>query len=289
MDEKELKEIFDFLQKAGANPQLCDTEVPHYEASVRAGFPTENWAEQSFVEMMSMPRKMLSKTPAMIVDVDGDSMVDAGINDGDRVLVMMTQNLRDGDIVVARVEDGYTVKCYYEDDEGKHWLVAQNSEKEDEYRPILLEEKENVFIYGVVAYVMRAELRVPMRNIRKVVNREREARRRDEEIPAMRVSQAIREVAEDINVGRLWFAVYRVLVDWDVLKDGAFDEFCEMVAMEVPKHEHLPSRVELQRMDVEGFTKSVVLWDEKNAPVKGKRYKQYKDVAEKAEKLLLGK
>ena len=99
MDEKELKEIFDFLQKAGANPQLCDTEVPHYEASVRAGFPTENWAEQSFVEMMSMPRKMLSKTPAMIVDVDGDSMVDAGINDGDRVLVMMTQNLRDGDIV----------------------------------------------------------------------------------------------------------------------------------------------------------------------------------------------
>ena len=37
MDEKELKEIFEFLQGAGANPQLCDTEVPYFEASVRAG------------------------------------------------------------------------------------------------------------------------------------------------------------------------------------------------------------------------------------------------------------
>ena len=66
MDEKELKEIFDFLQKAGANPQLCDTEVPYFEASVRAGLPTENWAEEAFVEMMALPRKMLVSNPASI-------------------------------------------------------------------------------------------------------------------------------------------------------------------------------------------------------------------------------
>ena len=59
MDEKELKEIFEFLQKAGANPQLCDTEVPYFEASVRAGLPTENFAEEAFVEMMSLSRKGL--------------------------------------------------------------------------------------------------------------------------------------------------------------------------------------------------------------------------------------
>ena len=286
MDEKELKEIFDFLQKAGANPQLCDTEVPHYEASVRAGFPTENWAEQSFVEMMSMPRKMLSKTPAMIVDVDGDSMVDAGINDGDRVLVMMTQNLRDVDIVVARVEDGYTVKCYYEDDESKHWLVAQNSEKEDEYRPILLEEKENVFIYGVVAYVMRAELRVPMRNIRKVVNREREARRKNEAVPEWKVRRAIREIATEIEVSRLWFAVYKMMVDLSAVEDGNIDGFCQMLKEEVPNHGFLPVTKDLQRMEVDSFARSVVLWDENNAPVQGKRFKKYKEIARKTEELL---
>ena len=98
MDEKELKEIFEFLQKAGANPQLCDTEVPYFEASVRAGLPTENFAEEAFVEMMSLPRKMLASTPAMILDIDGDSMEDANLYDGDRVLVLMKQRFRDGDL-----------------------------------------------------------------------------------------------------------------------------------------------------------------------------------------------
>ena len=93
MDEKELKEIFEFLQGAGANPQLCDTEVPYFEASVRAGLPTENFAEEAFVEMMSLPRKMLASTPAMILDIDGDSMEDANLYDGDRVLVSWWQGL----------------------------------------------------------------------------------------------------------------------------------------------------------------------------------------------------
>ena len=287
MDEKELKERFEFLQKAGANPQLCDTEVPYYEASVRAGLPTENWAEEAFVEMISIPRKMLSNSPALIMDVSGDSMVDADIHDGDRVLVRMTQNLRDGDIVVARVEDGYTVKCYYEDDEGKHWLVAQNAEKEDEYRPILLEEHENVYVYGVVTYVMKSDLRVPPRNIRRRVNKEKEARRKDEPVPERKVLKAIREVAAEIEVSRLWFAVYRVMVDLSVLEDGDFKGFCEMVRDEVPKHGHLPVIEDLQRMEVESFARAVVLWDEKNAPVSGKRFKRYVELAQKTEQLLM--
>ena len=75
MDKEELIEMFRFLQKAGANPQLCDTEVPYFEASVRAGIPAENWAEDAFVEMMMLPRGMLRSNPAFIVDVCGDSMV----------------------------------------------------------------------------------------------------------------------------------------------------------------------------------------------------------------------
>lgn len=289
MDEKELKEIFEFLQKAGANPMICDTEVPYLETSVRAGVPTECWPEDAFVEMMSIPRKMLSNSPALIMDVSGDSMVDADIHDGDRVLVRMTQNMRDGDIVVARVEDGYTVKCFYEDDEGKHWLVAQNEEKEDEYRPILLEEKENVQLYGVVMFVMKSDLRVPTRNIRRRVNKEREERRKNEPIPEQRARKAIRDMAEEIEVSRLWFAVYRAMVDLAVLEDGDFKGFCEMVREEVPKHGHLPVAEDLQRMEVESFARSVVMWEERNAPVKGKRFKQYVDVARKTEKILLGK
>ncbi|MBR0045842.1 MAG: hypothetical protein IJP75_03025 [Bacteroidaceae bacterium] len=287
MDREELLEIFKFLQKAGANPQLCDTEVPYFETSVRAGLPTENWAEEAFVEMMSLPRKMLASTPAMILDVDGDSMVDAGISDGDRVLVMVKQRFRDGDIVVARIDDGYTVKCYYEDDEGKHWLVAQNREKEDVYRPILLEEQENVQVYGVVTFVMRSELRVPTRNLRRLVSREKEERRKNEEIPDWKVRKAIREIAGEIEVSRLWFAVYKMMVDLSVVDDGDVDGFCQMVREEVPNHGHLPVTKDLQRLEVDSFARSVVLWDEKNAPVKGTRFKQYKEIARKTEILLM--
>ena len=287
MDEKELKEIIDFLQGAGANPQLCDTDVPYFEAAVRAGLPTENWAEESFAEMMSLPRKMLVSNPAMILDVAGDSMVDAGINDGDRVLVMMTQKYRDGDVVVVRIGDTYTVKCFYEDDEGKHWLVAQNKEKEEEYRPILLEEQENVQIYGTVTFVMRCDLRVPTRNIRKRVNKEKEARRKNEAVPEWKVRKAIRDIAEEIEVSRLWFSVYKMMVDLSVVDDGDFEGFCQMVREEVPNHGHLPVVKDLQRMEVDSFTRSVVLWDEKNAPVQGKRFRKYKEIARRTEDLLM--
>ena len=286
MDEKELKEIFEFLQKAGANPQLCDTEVPYFEASVRAGLPTENFAEEAFVEMMSLPRKMLASTPAMILDIDGDSMEDANLYDGDRVLVLLTQKFRDGDVVVVRIGDTYTVKCFYEDDEGKHWLVAQNKEKEDEYRPILLDEEESVQVYGKVAFVMKAELRMPIRNIRKRVNKEKEERRKNEAVPEWKVRRAIREIATEIEVSRLWFAVYKMMVDLSAVEDGNIDGFCQMLKEEVPNHGFLPVTKDLQRMEVDSFARSVVLWDENNAPVQGKRFKKYKEIARKTEELL---
>jgi hypothetical protein len=44
---------------------------------------------------------------------------------------------------------------------------------------------------------------------------------------------------------------------------------------------------DLQRLDVLSFTKAVVLWDENDAPVKGKRFKLYKEIAQKTELLLL--
>ena len=286
MDEKELKEIFRFLEGAGANPKLCDTEVPYFEASVRAGLPTENWAEDAFVEMMALPRKMLVSNPAMILDVAGDSMVDAGISDGDRVLVLLTQKFMDGDVVVVRIGDSYTVKCFYEDDEGKHWLVAQNKEKEDEYRPILLDEEESVQVYGKVAFVMKAELRMPIRNIRKRVNKEKEERRKNEAVPEWKVRRAIREIATEIEVSRLWFAVYKMMVDLSAVEDGNIDGFCQMLKEEVPNHGFLPVTKDWQRMEVDSFARSVVLWDENNAPVQGKRFKKYKEIARKTEELL---
>jgi len=56
----------------------------------------------------------------------------------------------------------------------------------------------------------------------------------------------------------------------------------------LPSHQHLPSGVELSRMAVGSFAKSVNLWDEHNAPVTGMRFKRYKHLAERAIAIMTG-
>ena len=110
----------------------------HPNVSVK-GKRSEGQVIDFFVKRSICPRDLLStsrRCKSFTTGRCGDSMEDANLYDGDRVLVLMKQRFRDGDIVVARIGDGYTVKCYYEDDEGKHWLVAQNKEKEEEYRSL---------------------------------------------------------------------------------------------------------------------------------------------------------
>lgn len=55
---------------------------------------------------------------------------------------------------------------------------------------------------------------------------------------------------------------------------------------EVPEHAHLPVRDEIVRMAVQSFKKPVAMWNELNAPVQGKRYKDYVKIAQKMQDLL---
>ena len=64
MDEEELKEIMLLLEKAGWQPQLCDTPLPAYE-SVHAGNPTE--PGQVPEDMIMMPKAFLSMCPENMV------------------------------------------------------------------------------------------------------------------------------------------------------------------------------------------------------------------------------
>ena len=65
-----------------------------------------------------------------------------------------------------------------------------------------------------------------------------------------------------------------------------FDGFIDMIKTEMPYHEHLPTRVELQRLVVQSFAKPVNSWKPGNAPVTGKRYNDYLKIAQKMMELL---
>ena len=60
-----------------------------------------------------------------LIKVNGDSMINAGIDDGDILLVQKTQEFKSGDIVVARSDEGTTVKRFIAED-GRIYLKPEN-------------------------------------------------------------------------------------------------------------------------------------------------------------------
>ena len=79
--------------------------------NVAAGSPL--LAEQNIEEEISIPKSVFGDGNSFLLKVRGDSMVDIGICDGDMVVVKEQHTARDGDIVVALLEDGATVKSFY--------------------------------------------------------------------------------------------------------------------------------------------------------------------------------
>lgn len=60
--------------------------------------------------------EFMPNNEAFILNVKGESMINAGICDGDRVIVEKCQDAHNGDMVVALVEDSATVKTFYKED-----------------------------------------------------------------------------------------------------------------------------------------------------------------------------
>ncbi len=118
-----------------------------FTSSVRAGFATV--AEDSIEKRVSLDQSFDLDNPTVFVfSVSGDSMINAGIFDGDKVVVKKTQTAKDGDIVLAYIDNGYTLKTYRQKN-GKIWLQPENPEY-----PII-EPKEVLTIFGVVTGVVR--------------------------------------------------------------------------------------------------------------------------------------
>lgn len=82
--------------------------------------------------------------------VKGDSMIEAGIFDGDFVIVSSRNEAVNGDIVVAMVEDEVTVKTF-ENRSNKIWLIPQNKN----YHPIQVNSEINFSILGKVSGIIR--------------------------------------------------------------------------------------------------------------------------------------
>jgi repressor LexA len=91
---------------------------------IRAGFAAP--AEEELADTITVGEYLLPRPDASyLLTVEGDSMVDAGIQSGDMDVFERTNDVKVGDIVVALTEDGYTLK-YLRRKDGKLCLEAAN-------------------------------------------------------------------------------------------------------------------------------------------------------------------
>ena len=81
---------------------------------VAAGEPI--LAEQNIENYFPIPMEYMPNNQTFILKVKGESMINAGILDGDMVLVEQRSTARNGEMVVALIEDGATVKTFYKED-----------------------------------------------------------------------------------------------------------------------------------------------------------------------------
>lgn len=269
----EIEEICKLLEQAGMRPMLCDTPVPIYDVSVPAGIPNEV-GDPLKGEYILLPRSMVGMNPTIVVGVTGDSMKDAGFEEGDRLELRLTPCAKDGDIVVAEIDGKCTVKTFFTDDGGDHWLVPSN----EAYDAIRLTEEMQVRIVGVVVGHIKQCPRTSFNTCMKSVKRSR-GKLGDKPLTRARVERVIVRMADEVKHGRQWYAVYRSMVDKRAHDEGAYSDFCDMVERLVPEHEHLPVASELRRLAVQSFRKPASLWDRSDAPVSGSRFDDYLRIA----------
>ena len=130
------------IRIVGQNDNI--TQVP-IVGTVTAGAPI--LAVESIEGYFPYTGSVSRDKPLFDLHVRGESMIEAGILDGDLVIAEKTPYARNGDLVVALVEDEATVKTFYKED-GYYRLQPENPS----YMPIIVSD---VSILGKVVAVMR--------------------------------------------------------------------------------------------------------------------------------------
>lgn len=137
-----------------APTEIVDTKTTHLPRTavelpvlgrVAAGIPS--YAEQNVDDTMVLPTQIVGDYSSFLLTVKGESMVEAGIFDGDYVVVKEQKTADNGDIVVALIDDEATVKTFYRESD-RIRLQPENHTMEPIYT-------RDVMILGKVVALLR--------------------------------------------------------------------------------------------------------------------------------------
>ena len=119
------------------------------EEGISAGFPSP--ADDFKETRISLDKELVkNKEATFYARVSGDSMVGAGLDDGDLLVIDRSKNPENGKIAICLVDGEFTVKRIKKE-ENKLYLMPENKK----YKPIELKEESELIIWGVVEYVIK--------------------------------------------------------------------------------------------------------------------------------------
>ncbi|WP_336964238.1 translesion error-prone DNA polymerase V autoproteolytic subunit [Acinetobacter pittii] len=123
--------------------------IPYALEKINAGFPSP--AQDYIDKALDMNEHLIkNETATFIVKVASLSMLNAGIDIDDELIVDRSLDAKHGDIVVALIDNDFTVKRLMIDEKGQ-WLKAENPD----YKNIYLQEGQELIIWGVVTCIIK--------------------------------------------------------------------------------------------------------------------------------------
>jgi len=123
-------------------------ELPLAAGAISAGFPSP---AEEYIELAIDLNKELIKHPAatFYARVKGSSMIDAGIADGDLLIIDKALEPKDGDIAVCFIDGEFTLKRLALKEDGIYLMPANA-----EFKPIRITEENDFLVWGMLAYIV---------------------------------------------------------------------------------------------------------------------------------------
>ena len=123
-----------------------------FAPGIRAGFPSP--AQDYLHDSLDFNRDLIRNPEATFYGrVEGDSMIEAGINDGDIAVIDRSVEAQDGDIVVAYINEEFTIKYLDLSHRAEGYIELRPANRH--FRPIRINADDDFEVWGVVVWTIK--------------------------------------------------------------------------------------------------------------------------------------
>lgn len=126
-------------------------DLSFVDGGIKAGFPSP--AQDYLTECIDLNKELIRrKETTFLARVSGNSLIEAGICDGDIVVIDKSLEAKNGDFVVAFIDGEFTLKEFHHDEKNNcAWLIPHNKD----FAPIKVTKENDFMVWGVLTYTIK--------------------------------------------------------------------------------------------------------------------------------------